>query len=324
MPAAAVLQPFKAAVMRLPAPSLRAIAKRVRQSGRLVAAMVIVVIAWFEGLGLVRAERLRDEVPALEPADVQAARAGYRVIGAWTPLGLGTMRARGPLRDRMVELADRTILEFRAETPALAGAQWVQALECLELAREVAPRDARVASRLRYVQGRLAWIRSRSRGAVDEAIRLLRDAARLDPSSPDPYLGLAAIFAYSTRDLPALTDAIVEAEKRGYRPGRRERAELGDLHKVHADRARAAARTLEGAERIEILQAAASDYSKCIEYLGGLQFGDSEASSRVCRARLQGVNAELDSLAPIQLDSLAPADDVQAEPPTPDELTVIP
>lgn len=308
--------PTSTAVAAPPASLRRRVRGVVSRSGRMIAAMVIVAIAGLEGLGVARAERLREDAPALEPADVSAARAGFRTIGEWTPLGIGTMRARGPLRDRMVELADRTIMEFRAESPALASAQWEQALDCLELAREVAPGNGRVASKLRYVQGRLAWIRARNRAGVDEAIRLLRDAARLDTSSPDPYLGLATIFAYSTRDLPALTDAILEAEKRGYKPGRRERAELGDLYKVRADRARAAARTLEGNERIDVLQAAAGDYGKCSEYLGGLEFGDSEASVRACRSRLQAVTSEL--------ANLTPAEQALPEPPTAHESTEIP
>jgi serine/threonine-protein kinase len=286
---------------------------------KLMAAVVLVSTVAAEGAGLVQAQRLREEVPSLEASDVAAARAGFRRIRAQTPLGLGTMRVRGPLRDRMIELANRTILEFRTDAPALARAQWEETLDCLDLAREVAPRDITVAGKQRYVQGRLAWMRARTRANVDEAIRLLRDSARLDPASPDPYLGLATIFAYSTHDLPALTEAIGEAEKRGYRPGRRERAELGDVHKVLADRARARARTMAGVERAEQMQAAAAYYAKCVEYFDGLHIGESESSIGVCRSRLRDVAAALERMAPPEADTA----DQPSSPELPDATTVI-
>ncbi len=265
---------------------------------RAVAVIILVALVASEGIALVRAGRLRDDAPRLEVSDLATARAEFNRIDGAAPLGLGTMRVRGPLRDRMVDLANRTILEFRAEVPALARAQWEQSLDCLNFASEVAPDDDTVAAKRAYVQGRLAWIRSGGRSDVDNAIRLLRTAARLDPASPDPYLGLATIFAYSTRDLPALTQAIRDAEDRGYTSGRRERAELGDVHKVLADRARARAQSLTGEERVDLLQTAAGDYARCMEYFTGLHLGDSESNIAMCRTRLRGVSEELSRLTP--------------------------
>jgi hypothetical protein len=146
-----------------------------------------------------------------------------------------------------------------------------------------------VAARRAYVRGQLARIDGRDR----EAIRLFRDAANLAPKSMDPYLGLATVYAYGTHDLTGLTDAIAEAERRGYKPGRRERAELGDLHKILADEQRAAARKVSGPERIEYLERSAADYVKCIEYFDGLRLFNSEANLSVCRRRLAEVRAQL-------------------------------
>jgi tetratricopeptide (TPR) repeat protein len=272
----------------------------------IVFAVVGMVVA--EAAAVARADRLRDSAPMLEAAQIDEARMAYRHI-ADSPFNVGRRLVAGPLRDRMIELADRTILEFRAETPALARAQWEQALRCLEFAREVAPRDQAVSAKQAFVRGRLAWIRARDRADVDEAIRLLRDSARLDPSAPDPYLGLASIYAYSTRDLTALTYAISEAERRGYRRGRRERAELGDVHKVLADRASARAKTLAGEEQLEQLHAAAANYEKCVEYFDGLEFGESERMFRTCRTRLRSINAQIEQLA-------VPAIEFPAELPT--------
>jgi tetratricopeptide (TPR) repeat protein len=262
---------------------------------KLLVVFGIVSMVFAEAAAVARADRLRDTVPMLEAAEIDQARVAYRRIAS-SPFSMGRMLVAGALRDRMIELADRTILEFRAEAPALARAQWEQALRCLEFAREVAPRDQTVSAKQNFVRGRLAWIRARDRADVDEAIRLLRNAARLDPSAPEPYLGLASIYAYSTRDLTALTHAISEAERRGYRRGRRERAELGDVHKVLADRASARARTLDGEEQLEQLHAAAANYEKCVEYFDGLEFGESERMFRACRARLRSINTQIEEL----------------------------
>jgi hypothetical protein len=263
---------------------------------KLLVVFAVVAMVFAEAAAVARADRLRDSVPMLEAAHIDEARVAYRRIAS-SPFSVGRRLVAGALRDRMIELADRTILEFRAEAPALARAQWEQALHCLEFAREVAPRDQAVSAKQTFVRGRLAWIRARDRVDVDEAIRLLRDSARLDPSAPDPYLGLASIYAYSTRDLTALTHAITEAERRGYRRGRRERAELGDVHKVLADRASARAKTLDGEEQLEQLHAAAANYEKCVEYFDGLEFGESERMFRTCRTRLRSINAQIEELA---------------------------
>jgi serine/threonine protein kinase len=268
---------------------------------KLLVVFAVVGMVFAEAAAIARADRLRDSVPMLEAAHIDETRVAYRRI-ANSPFNVGKMLVAGALRDRMIELADRTILEFRAEAPALARAQWEQALRCLEFAREVAPRDQAVSAKQTFVRGRLAWIRARDRVDVDEAIRLLRDSARLDPSVPDPYLGLASIYAYSTRDLTALTHAISEAERRGYRRGRRERAELGDVHKVLADRASARAKTLDGEEQLEQLHAAAANYEKCVEYFEDLEFGESERMFRTCRTRLRAINAQIEQLATPEIE----------------------
>ena len=283
------------AISSPPAPRSRR-RRLVQTVARVTLALIVIVTFAREALGIVRASRFRDDVPALEVSDVASARQRYMSIRDATTFGLGARSLRGPLRDRMIQLADQTIYEFRAEAPALARADWQQALDALALGREVAPGDDVVLAKWTYVRGRLEWIRAKDSAGHDRAIRLLRDAARLDPSAPDPYLGLATIYAYTKHDLPALTDAIEQAERRGYRRGRRERAEFGDLHRWLGDRSRARARTVEGEERLEQLRAAADDYGKCVEHLDGLRLGDSEQTLGACRSRLRTINTEIDAL----------------------------
>ena len=269
----------------------------------LIAILILAALVTPEGISLVRGQQLREQVAALEASDVGGVRDAYRRVRR-SPLGLGAALVSEPLKKRLVDLADRTILEFRADTPALSYADWEHARDCLDLAREIAPSDTRVAAKRQYVLGHLARLGPNSRANVDRAIRLLRDSARLDPSSPDPYLGLAAVHAYSTHDLPALTQAIDDAEARGYKRGRRERAELGDIHKVLADRARNDARKVSGEDRVDQLQRAVQLYTQCIEQLDGLQLGASERSLTDCRRRLAAASGDIEREKARQLDAI--------------------
>jgi hypothetical protein len=206
----------------------------------------------------------------------------------------------------MVDLADRAILDYRTELPTVNEVQWRRALECLGLARELAPGDRRVAAKHAYVSAHLQRINAKTNEDVDRAIRLFRESARLDSRSPDPYLGLARVAAYVTQDLESLRLAILEAQSRGYTPGRRERAQFGDLHKVLADRARADAARLTGASRLEQLQRAASEYHGCIESFNELHYFNSDQNLTSCRRRLEQVEAEIERARPALPDAVLP------------------
>lgn len=247
-----------------------------------------------EWIALVRAERLRDQLSVIEPADVAGVREEYQSIANAAVFDIGaSLRLNRALKNRMIELADRTILDYRTETPLVAKVQWDQARVSLALAAEIAPDDRRIMSKHFYVRGHLERITARDRGDFEQAIRDFRQAARLDDSSPDPYLGLARIYAYSTWDADALTQALEEAGKRGYEIGRRERAQLGDVHRVHAERARTAADRMEGDDRTAELERAAAGFGRCAELFDGLKFFDSERNLRLCQRRLAAVKEEL-------------------------------
>jgi serine/threonine protein kinase len=272
-----------------PAAAARPPQHRFARPLRAAATLVVLGSLTSEGLALVRAEQLMGQIPALEVPDLDRAREEYRRIDGWTPLGLGAGRVSGPLTRRMIELADRAILEFRADAPAIAQAQWEQAARCLSLATEISPSDRVVAGKRAYVQGQLARIADRN----DEAIRHFRTASRLLPRDPDPYLGLATIYVYVTTDLEGFTQALRDAEERGFVGGRRVRIWAGDLHLKLGERGQAEARRLTGDERVEQLQRAAADYQKCIQYFDGLRAFNSERNLRTCRRRLADVQGQL-------------------------------
>ena len=181
--------------------------------------------------------------------------------------------------------------------------QWQQARTCLALATEIAPNDRRVAAKARYVDGQLARIAAQGQALAVKLARLNEaksrfiESARLDTSSPDPYLGQARINAYETRDFEALLVNIADAEQRGYKSGRREHAQVGDGFKFKADRALMQSRSASGEGRRRFLEQAASDYESCMSRFGGLaNYFGSERNLAYCLRQLGRVKAELEEL----------------------------
>jgi hypothetical protein len=265
---------------------------RFRTLVRFAVIFVLLSMVMRECVGLARADRLGDRIDGIEADQVPEIRSEYRRIASMGPLGLGAGQVRAPLRDRMMTLADRTILEFRTESPSISEVEWEQARDCLAFARELSSRSA-IAAKRAYIDAHLLRIGAKDRTGFEEAVRRFRESARLDPDAPDPYLGLARIYAYSLREVEPLIDAIEEAEQRGYQRGPREQAQIGDAYRFRADRTRAAAASLGGDARIEQLARAAEDYGQCIAYFEGLNFFDSENNLRTCRRRMTAIVEEL-------------------------------
>ena len=245
-----------------------------------------------ECVGLARAGRLGERIDAIQADQVAEIRSEYRRIASTGPFGFGAGQVRSPLRDRMVALADRAILEFRTEAPTVSEVEWGRARDCIAFAQELSSRSSLAAKRA-YIDAHLLRIAARDRTEFESAVRGFRESARLDPEAPDPYLGLARIYAYSLREVEPLIDAIEEAERRGYRSGPREQAQIGDAYRFRADRTRAAAAGLGGDARLEQLGSAVEDYGQCIAYFEGLNYFDSENNLRTCRRRLTAIVEEL-------------------------------
>lgn len=265
---------------------------RFRTVVRYVVAFFLLSMVMRECVGLARADRLQQRIDAIEAGQVQEIRSEYRRIASTGPLGLGAGQVRTSLRDRMVALADRTILEFRSDAHIVSEVEWQRARDAIAFAQDLSSRSA-IAAKRAYIDAHLVRIAARDRAGFEEAVRGFRESARLDTQAPDPYLGLARIYAYSLREVEPLVDAIKEAEQRGYQPGPREQAQTGDAYRFRAERTRAAAASLGGDARIEQLVSAAEDYGQCIAYFEGLNFFDSENNLRTCRRRLAAIVEEL-------------------------------
>jgi tetratricopeptide (TPR) repeat protein len=124
---------------------------------------------------------------------------------------------------------------------------------------------------LRYCEGHLHRIdgeadKLRHRPATanqhfTEAVSAFREAAELRRDWPDPFLGLARVFIYGLEDVDRASDALKQAEKRGFAIGDRETAQLADGYRVRGDSLWQTARQLaDMPQEAEYLQRATEAY----------------------------------------------------------------
>jgi hypothetical protein len=217
------------------APVRRRVWSRLGRMARLVAVFVIIGFVVSEGAVLILANELARRIPAMESEDVAGARSEYGNIRKRAVLGLGLeWRVNGPLRDRMLELAEQPVADYRSDSQVVWETRWRQAAVCVALADDLSPGNTRIDSVRKVIEGHLQRIRATTPADFQSAIRTFQTAAELDPESVDPYLGLARIHAYNVRDVDALTADIKNAEARGYQSGRRERGQLDEAIRMRA------------------------------------------------------------------------------------------
>jgi hypothetical protein len=218
----------------------------VRRWGGLVVLGLLLLAVSSEYSACRSATQLRAELPTRQEADLDAAWNRYQQIEGQSSFGIARRQVSGAMSDALVTHADRVIADFRHDRPTVRERQWQQARTWLGNALRIDPRNRVLLSRLRYCEGQLSRIDGEARardGQRQEADRLLHDAvarfeesANLDRAWPDPWLGLLRTYVVGIEDLGKAVGALNEAERRGYRGGRREFAQLGDAHAARAAR----------------------------------------------------------------------------------------
>jgi eukaryotic-like serine/threonine-protein kinase len=278
---------------------------RVLRSARWLAAAGVMLMAFFvlssEAAGWFAAARFRATLPTIEGSTLGESRAAYDRIRQMSPFHIGLrLLVRQPLRERLTTLADAVIADYRREEPSMGPAEWRQAQDALRWAVQFAPASTALLGKLRTCEAHVIRISARTQTAsaarttYRRAVERFREAAALDVQSFDPYLGISRVAVYGLGDLDAATTAIQDAEKRGYEPGRRERALLGDGFLRRANTSRLLARTLSGEQHRRELEKARADYASCIDAFDPIVgFGFAAKNLEICKRQLDLVGREL-------------------------------
>lgn len=280
---------------------------------RAAAVLLALYAVTSEAVACVAAERFRGVIGSIDGATLDAAQDSYDRIAATGPLDLGLRwRVDGRLRTHLSGLAARVIEDYRNDQPSLLLTDWRQARQALQWALRLAPGDRLVEARLQTCEAHVLRISVKpgksetSQATYRRAVDRFRAAARLDPDTPDPYLGISriAIYGLVPADVDLATEAMAAARKRGYAPGRRERAQLGDGYLRRGETLRREARNVSGEQRIRALARARESFESCVETFEPiLGFANAAQNLEACKAQVHRVEAELEAAQAAQEES---------------------
>jgi hypothetical protein len=285
-------------------PPIPVVPVRQRSSMRRLAENAVMVfavlIAATEGVAWLQAENFRDNIGQLNERNVSNRRESYDEIDAWGLLDFGLRgRVDEPLFNALVSIADRVIADHRREEPLMGRGEWVQAAAALDWAHEIGGPSNVWAKKL-VADGHVRRFEAQAakgNAAVQlaqSAVDRFREAAREDSRSFDPYLGLARVQLYSLGDVDAAAESIKAAMDRGYTPGRREVAMLGDGYLRRAQEAQRRANLLSGEQKVRELYGARADFEKCVEQFDRIvEFGNAARNLELCKAQIVKIEKQL-------------------------------
>jgi len=270
----------------------------------LAGCLLLAAQVWVRG----EAAKMRHELATEAAPDLDGLWSRYRRIAAFSLPGSGLGGVRAELREALLRSADRILESYRGDAPTTTERGWQTAQERLKAAVDLDYGDRETRAKMLYARGHLARIDSqtqRGRGDRDaarakmrDAVGDFRDAARLAPNWPDPYLGLARVYAYEQFDLKELEAALTELERRGYPLGRREKAMLADGYRMQAQQLLANAVNARGTDHeVEMLEAARDHFTQAIGlYREAGNFANAKGNMAASAHQLQGILARLEEL----------------------------
>ncbi|HEX2644417.1 MAG TPA: serine/threonine-protein kinase [Thermoanaerobaculia bacterium] len=282
-----------------------------RLGRRILFALVLVLIglgamghAWVRG----EAREIRRALAAQARPDLNTLVARYEGASRIGLLGGSELTAAGgELREALLAAADRILDSYHGDEPVTTERGWQQAQQYFQAALGI-ERDAATRARLLYAQAHLDRIEAQSlrqkgqtRAATektDEAIHGFREAARRDKEWPDPYLGLARIYAYQRFDLKELEESLGQLGRRGYRVGRREKAMLADGYRMQAKLLWDQAVQVHGEEgEGRLLERCRDSLRQAIGFYDDIpRYANSENNREGAQRLLDQVNARLEEL----------------------------
>lgn len=269
--------------------------------GMLAAVILVGSQMWVRG----EASELHHDLATQSSPDLDEMWDRYQRISSFALPGMGMGEVRTELREALLKSANQIIESYHGDNPSTTERGWRRAHERLKAAVDLNFRDRATRAKMIYARGHLNRIESqtlKSRGERDQArqkvkdaVGEFRDAARMAPDWPDPYLGLARIYAYEQFNLGELEKAFQELERRGYPLGRRERAMLADGYRMRGQELHSqAARVQERDEKIGLLESARDYYTQAIAMYGEVGgFANARANRAATEKQLDEVLSRL-------------------------------
>jgi serine/threonine protein kinase len=254
------------------------------------------------------ASEMRHDLATQATPDLDTLATRYRKLAPFSLPGSGLGDVREELRGALLKSADHVVDAYRGDAPTSTVKSWQKAHDRLQTAVDLDYRDRPTRAKLLLAQGHLDRIEAqnlRAKGAKDaarqkvrDAIDEFQDAAKLAPDWPDPYLGLAHVYAYEQFDLKQLAAALAELERRGYPSGRREKAVLADGTRMQAEQILLQAQAARGSEpESDLLEKSRDTFTEAIGlYRDADGFGNAKANMAAAAEELRGVLARLEEL----------------------------
>jgi eukaryotic-like serine/threonine-protein kinase len=211
---------------------------------RLFLLFMFLMVAWREMRAFDAAARLRETLPQAERADMDDVWNDFRSLVDRSPFGWAVAGVKEPVRDRLIDFADRIIDSYRTDHNSVRERDWEEARTNLTRALSIEG-ESRVRARLRYADGHLARINGdaralkraqEARSYYNDAVVAFEDAARLNSRWADPHLALARVYFYGLDDVDKGVEALEAAQKAGFKPGPRETAQRAEAYRRRGER----------------------------------------------------------------------------------------
>lgn len=282
--------------------SLTPQARKIRFFAGLAVSAILAAMFWNEYAVWSRGNQLERELETERLTDLNAAWARYETLAKRSYLPVLLSGTRNAVQRRLTSVADRVIDEYRStDAPAVNEGDWHRAQASLARALELDPDDNTVRGKLYICEGHLNRIRADARHLPKlyyEARARFDQARELLPKSPDPYLGLARLYAYALRDVDKAEEALRQADKRGHEMGRREKAQIADAYRDRAEKLVAEANRSGGLpEEGDFLKRAQKDFDRAQQlYRDIVPFGGSAANLRKSLDYMADIDGRLQAI----------------------------
>ncbi len=274
-----------------------------------LAALLLIAVGAVQVWAWDQSKQIRRDLAAVHP-DLEAIAQRYSNAARWSVLSPDLYGVGGELLSGLDTAAGKILASYHGDDPTTTQRGWQTAYGYLHAAAQIAPRDRRIRARMVYAQAQLDRIasvairgqgdRKRALAESKEAVSEFQEAARWDPRWPDPYLGLARIYAYDLFDLDALQVALGDLGRLGYPLGRRETAMLADGFRMQGLGLEARAQKAKGTDgEAPLLKQARAYLQQAVRYYDQIpNYADSAENRAEVQANLQAIEARLAPASP--------------------------